>query len=141
MSTDSSPTSVSSVTAGEAGTGVISSITGVFMFLVLLLFAVQVTYDLFATSAVSAAAYDAARVVAGADAQGRPSATADAEAEARRVLGRYGERVSFTWRLDGDVVELRVVAHNPGFLPAAVRRPLGADVVDRTVRLRVERVR
>jgi hypothetical protein len=127
--------------AREAGTGVISSITGVFVFLVLLLFAVQVTYDLFATSAVSAAAYDAARVVAGADAQGRASATTDAEAQARRVLGRYGDRVTFTWRVDADWVELQVVAVNPGFLPVAIRRPLGADVVDRTIRIRVERLR
>jgi hypothetical protein len=141
MSTDSSPTSGGNHSAGEAGTGVIASVTGVFVFLVLLLFAVQITYDLFATSAVSAAAYDAARVVAGADAQGRSEARAAAEAEARRVLGRYGDRVSFTWRIDADVVELRVVAVNPGFLPAAVRQPLGADVVDRTVRMRVERVR
>lgn len=117
----------------------ISSIFGLFVVLVLLLFAVQVVYDLYATSAVTAATYDAARVVAGAD--GGPDATAAAEAGARDALGRYGERLHFTWTIDADVVQLHVTAINPGFLPAALRRPLGVDAVDRTVRLRTERFR
>jgi hypothetical protein len=118
---------------------VISSIFGLCTVLVLLLFAVQVVYDLYATSAVTAAAYDAARVVAGAD--GGPAATTVAEEGARDALGRYGERVRFTWTLDGDVVQLHVVARNPGFLPESLRRPLGVDTVDRTVRVRTERLR
>jgi hypothetical protein len=118
---------------------VISSIFGLFTVLVLLLFAVQVVYDLYATSAVTAAAYDAARVVAGAD--GGSVATTAAEERARDALGRYGERLTFTWSLDGDVVELHVVARNPGFLPASLRSPLGVDTVDRTVRVRAERLR
>jgi hypothetical protein len=118
---------------------VISSIFGLFVVLVLLLLAVQVVYDLYATSAVTAAAYDAARVVAGAD--GGPSAIPVAEDGARQALGRYGERLEFSWAVDGDVVQLHVTATNPGFLPAAMRRPLGVDAVDRTVRLRTERVR
>ena len=109
------------------------------MVLVMLLLAVQVTYDLYASSAVSAAAYDAARIVAGSD--GGPAAATTAEAAARRALGRYGSGVSFTWAVDDDNVELRVVAQNPSFLPAALRRPLGVDVVDRTVRVRTERFR
>ncbi|MEY2475796.1 MAG: hypothetical protein QOG87_1111 [Actinomycetota bacterium] len=117
----------------------ISSIFGLFVVLVLLLLAVQVVYDLYATSAVTAAAYDAARVVAGAD--GGPSAIPVAEDGARQALGRYGERLEFSWAVDGDVVQLHVTATNPGFLPAAMRRPLGVDAVDRTVRLRTERVR
>lgn len=117
----------------------ISSIFGLFVVLVLLLLAVQVVYDLYATSAVTAAAYDAARVVAGAD--GGPGATAAAEDGARQALGRYGERLEFTWAIGDDVVQLRVTARNPGFLPAAMRRPLGVDAVDRTVRLRTERFR
>ncbi|MDT7548846.1 MAG: hypothetical protein QOE84_1240 [Actinomycetota bacterium] len=116
-----------------------SSVFGLFVVLILLLLAVQVVYDLYATSAVTASAYDAARVVAGSD--GGPAATAVAEDAARRSLGRYGQRVSFTWTIDGDAVQLRVVARNPGFLPTALRRPLGVDTVDRTVRLRTERFR
>lgn len=117
----------------------ISSIFGLLVVLVLLLFAVQVVYDLYATSAVTAAAYDAARVVAGGD--GGPATTAAAEDGARRAVGRYGERLTFTWTVDADVVALHVRARNPGFLPASLRRPLGVDVVDRTVRVRTERFR
>lgn len=114
------------------------------MFLVLLLLAVQVLFNLYAASAVTAAAYDAARIVAGADvAAGAGSldgARADAEAGAVHTLGRYGARVHFDWDVDDpDVVQLHVVAANPGFLPVALRRPLGFDRVDRTVRVRVER--
>ena len=117
----------------------ISSIFGLVVVLVLLLFAVQVVYDLYATSAVTAAAYDAARIVAGAD--GGPAATTAAEERARDALGRYGERLAFTWTLDADMVQLHVVAKNPGFLPVSLRRPLRVDAVDRTVRVRTERLR
>ena len=139
MSIRSSARSAADRSRNQRGTGVISSIFGLFVVLVLLLFAVQVVYDLYATSAVTAAAYDAARVVAGAD--GGPGATAVAEDGARQALGRYGERLRFEWAVDDDVVQLHVVARNPGFLPAALRSPLGVDTVDRTVRLRTERFR
>lgn len=139
MSTRRSARSAAERARSERGTGVISSIFGLLVVLVLLLFAVQVIYDLYATSAVTAAAYDAARVVAGSD--GGAGATATAEARARDALGRYGSRVSFAWSVDADVVRLHVVARNPGFLPASLRRPLGVDAVDRTVRVRTERLR
>ena len=136
---DSSETDGGSPWRRQRGTGVISSVFGLFVVLVLLLSAVQVVYDLYATSAVTAATYDAARVVAGSD--GGQAATSAAEEGARRALGRYGQRLRFTWTIDDDVVRLHVVAQNPSFLPAALRRPLGVDSVDRTVRLRAERVR
>jgi hypothetical protein len=118
---------------------VISSVFGLLTVMTLLLVAVQVVYDLYATSAVTASAYDAARVVAGAD--GGPAAVSTAEDAARRALGGYGHRVAFTWTVSGDAVQLRVVARNPSFLPSALRAPLGVDVVDRTVRVRMERMR
>lgn len=114
----------------------VPTFSGVFAFLLLLTVAVQVVFDLYATSAVTAAAYDAARVVAGSDG----SAPA-AEADARRALGTYGQRVRFEWTVGPDAVVLRVRAENPGFVPRPLRRPLGADAVDRTVRVRVERLR
>ncbi|HZN13750.1 MAG TPA: hypothetical protein VFB78_05760 [Acidimicrobiales bacterium] len=142
MSTTRSTRSGSNrVVRDDGGIGLIGTISGVVAFLALLLLAVQVTYDLYATSAVTSAAFDAVRIVAGADATDQRAAQADAEAGARRVLGRYGERVSFTWSVDDDVVTLRVRATNPGFLPAALRRPLAVDAVDRTVRAQVERFR
>jgi hypothetical protein len=125
----------------ERGIGLIGTVAGVAAFLTFLLFAVQISYDLYATSAVTSAAFDAVRVVAGADAADDPAARSEAEDTVRRVLGRYGERVTFTWRVEADVVGLRVQSTNPGFLPVALRRPLGVDAVDRTVRARIERVR
>jgi hypothetical protein len=64
-----------------------------------------------------------------------------AEAEARQALGRYGERVTFEWAVDGDVVALRVRAENPSFLLPAQAGPVAFGDIDRTVRVRVERFR
>jgi hypothetical protein len=116
----------------------VASLSGVTAFVVFLLLAVQVCLDLFATSAVTAAAYDAARVVAGADAGQSPHAMTVAEADARRSLGHYGARIRFHWVIDERSVRLRVIAVHPRVLPTAFSRPLGIDVVDRTLRVRTE---
>ena len=123
----------------ERGGGVLSAWFGLVVFLTLLLFAVQVLYNLYATSVVTSVSYDAARRVAAA--QGDPGAVGRAEADARRALGRYADRVTFTWALDGDTVSLRVRARNPSFLLPAVAGPLAFSELDRTVRVRVERFR
>ena len=124
----------------EQGTGVFASVAGVLAFLVLLLLAVQVLFDLYATSAVTAATFDAARLVAGSGDGGTRPAPAEAEARAADALGAYAERVRFRWDLsDPDVVALRAEAENPSVLPAVFARPLGVDRVERTVRVRTER--
>jgi hypothetical protein len=106
----------------------------------LLLFAVQVAVNLYATSVVGSVTYDAARLAAAAGAS--PGARADAEAHARRLLGRFGDRVAFDWAgTDGDHVVLRVAARAPGVLPAVLGGPVAFGDIDRTVRLRVERFR
>ncbi|MGH2685610.1 MAG: hypothetical protein ACRDJP_09110 [Actinomycetota bacterium] len=131
------PRPKSTRSGAERGAGLIGTIAGVAVFLAFLLFAVQLLFNLYATSAVTAAAYDAARVVAG-------SAGGDvtrAEDRARQVLGRYAERVSFQWSLDADTVSLRVTAENPTFLLPALGGAVGFDEIDRTVRVRVERPR
>jgi hypothetical protein len=51
----------------ETGTGLVGSVAGFAVFLVLLLLAAQVMFDLYARSAVTAAAFDAATKVAGYD--------------------------------------------------------------------------
>ena len=122
---------------GERGAGLIGTIAGVTVFLAFLLFAVQLLFNLYATSAVTAAAYDAARLVAG----GEQPDVARAEDHARQVLGRYADRISFDWTVDDDVVALRVTAENPTFLLPALGGSLGFDEIDRTVRVRVERLR
>jgi len=121
----------------DRGAGLIGTIAGVTVFLAFLLFAVQLLFNLYATSAVTAAAYDAARVVAGS----AGGDVARAEDHARQVLGRYAERVTFQWSVDADTVALRVTAENPIFLLPAVGGAVGFDEIDRTVRVRVERPR
>lgn len=113
-------------------------------FLLLMLLAVQVLYNLYATSAVTAAAYDGARIAAGSDAAGDPAALRSAEDHIRSVLGRYGtERLHLVWEEDpqGRDVVLRVSADNPSFLPKQLRAPLGLHTIDRTIRVRIERTR
>jgi hypothetical protein len=139
------PRSVRSVAShtrfrGETGGGPISAWIGFVVFLALLLFAVQALFNLYATSVVSAVAYDAARRVAGAD--GGPDSMAAAEASARQSLGRYANRVAFDWSAtDGDTVVLAVHAQNPRMLLPPLAGPLAFDEIDRTVRVRVERFR
>lgn len=117
-----------------------------FVFLALLLFAVQVLVGLYATTVVSAIAYDAAKTVAGADAVSSPggsraAAQARATADARRRLGRVGDGASFTWTTTGDAVVLTVRAPRPRVLPAALVGGVAPPDVVRTVRVRIEAVR
>jgi hypothetical protein len=106
------------------------------VFLVLLLFAVQVLLNLYATSVVTAAAFDAARDVASAG--GDPAAVTRAETKARDVLGRYAGDVAFEWTVpSGDDVVLHVHAENRMFSFAGLRLD-ALQIVDRTVRARIE---
>lgn len=130
----------------ERGAGLIGVIGGVTVFLALLLFAVQLLVDLYATSAMTSAAYDAARAVASgtvdhADRAALLDAERAAEARARSTLGRYGEAVSFEWLVDATSVRLHVVAPNPRFVLPVLGGVLGFDSVDRTVTVRVEDLR
>jgi hypothetical protein len=122
----------------EDGTGLIGSTVGVLVFVVFLLLGVQVLFDLYARSAVTAATFDAARVVAGADAGGAPGAEADAEGTARRMLGHYGQGAEFRWAVEADAIALTVHVRSPSLLPALVTRPLSLDTIERTVRVRRE---
>jgi hypothetical protein len=107
---------------------------GVAIFLGFLLFAVQVLVHLFATSAVTAAAFDVARAVAADDGIGR----VEAEANARDLLGAYGDRVTFTWAETPDEVVLTVTGPTPAPLLEAVA-DLGAfDGIRREIRVRKE---
>ena len=124
----------------ERGSGLISTWIGFVVFLGLLLFTVQSLLNLYATSVVTSVAYDAAREVAGAD--GGSESVASAEARARGLLGRFGQRMSFDWSAtsDEDVV-LRVRGSVPRVLLPVQRGPVAFGEIDRTVRVRVERFR
>lgn len=126
---------------GDQGAGLLSTVVGVLVFLLLLLLAVQVMVGLYTTSTVTAAAWDAARIASGSDAADRSRSRLDAERHLREVLGDFGDRVHVSWVEDTDAVVLRVRAANPTFLPGPVRRAMRLDVIDRTVRVQREGVR
>jgi len=124
----------------ERGGGPISMWIGFSVFLVMLLFAVQVLFNLYATSVVTAVSYDAARRVAGSD--GGADHMAAAEAQARQALGRYERWVQFDWNgTTTEEVVLRVQADNPSVLLPVLAGPAALDQLDRTIRVRVERFR
>ncbi len=124
----------------ERGGGPISLWIGFSVFLVMLLFAVQVLFNLYAASVVTAVSYDAARRVAGSD--GGTSYMAEAEDQARQSLGRYAARVTFDWSgSNADEVVLRVQSDNPSVLLPMMAGPAALDRLDRTIRVRVERFR
>ncbi|HEX2038154.1 MAG TPA: hypothetical protein VHF47_00315 [Acidimicrobiales bacterium] len=124
-------TSTNDSASSADGTGLVGTVVGGFVFLTFLFFAAQVMLGLYATSVVTAVAYDAAKAVAGADAGGTTEARRSAEAAARRALGRLGDDAELSWGREGDDVVLRVRARRPSVL---------GDVV-RTVRVRLEAVR
>lgn len=126
----------------DAGTGLIGTTTGVLCFLLLLVVAVQVLFNLYAASAVRAAAFDAARIAAGTAAVTAPGqARRDAEDHVRRVLGRYGaDRVeAVTLALDGPDVVVTVTATNPSLLPRLLPAGFAWGTLERSVRVRIER--
>ena len=127
----------------ERGVGLISTAAGVVVFLVFLLFAVQLLFALYASSTVTAVANDAATRAASAAAP----RLAVIEAEARASLGDIGRAATFTWDLDDsdgdgtdDTVVLELVARPPRFIPSSVGGSVGLDEVRRVVRVRVEEV-
>ncbi len=125
----------------EQGAGVVGTMIGVLVFLVMLLFATQVLFGLYTASVVTAATYDAAKAVAGADAGSEPAARADAETNARRQLGRFGAAVRFDWAQDTEAVRLTVRARRPTLLPRELVSGVGLAEIVRTVRVRSETVR
>ena len=124
----------------DRGAGLLGTSFGILFFLGFLFFAVQLLFNLYATSVVTSATYDAARHVA---TLGRPATQSDlttAESEARDQLGAYADRVTFTWDVSSDpsVVKLLVVADNPRFLSPVLDSFVGFNEIRRTVVVHVE---
>ena len=132
---------------GDGGAGLVGTSAAVLVFLVFLLFAVQLLIGLYGRSVVTGAAYDGARSVAGARVDhADPVAVATAQATAvdrmRQQLGEVGSRATFDWTgTDADTVVLRVQADNPRFSIPGFTGPLATDHIDRTVHARIERIR
>lgn len=130
----------------ERGAGLIGAIGGLMVFFALLTFAVQLLFNLYASSAITAAAHDAAHLAAsGAVDRSDPRAVAGAidlaESQARSVLGRYGDRVQFRWEVDADRVRLTVTAQHPSLAVDQVASVFGLNRTERTVEVRVEDMR
>ena len=135
----------SEVNHKESGSGLISTISGLLVFLALLLFATQTMIALYARSATTSAAYEGARRVAGArnshDLSPVPDeARSHAESLIRSQLGRFGDRVELDWSMSTwETIALTVRAQPPSFLWDSLRGR-GPAVIDRTVRVRVEQL-
>ena len=123
----------------DDGTGVVSTCIGVVIFLTLLLFAAHTLLGLYTESVVTAAAYDAAATLAGAEVVDDPAAAARITAQARQSLGRLGDHADITWSADADAVRLTVRVPHPAVLPGLL--PALRGPIERTVRIRAERVR
>lgn len=130
---------------GDRGTGLLGTLAGLFVFLLLMFAAVQVLFDLYATSLVTSAAHDAARLVAGYDhSDDRCGATALADRMFSDALGAYSVEsgASLAWTCtDPDSVRVRVVADHPTMLPPILEGLTGLGHVDRTIVIRAETVR
>lgn len=127
----------------EKGAGLISTAAGVVVFLVFLLFAVQLLFAMYASSTVTAVTNDAAQRAASEG----TGALELIEADARRSMGAVGERATFTWATDDsdgdgepDTVVLRVVAVPPRFIPPSIGGAIGFGEIDRVVRVRQEQL-
>ena len=131
---------------GERGTGLIGRAAGVAVFLVFMLFAVQLCVNLYATSTVTAAGYDAARSVAShrvdhADPAIVAGARRRAEARLRHLLGDVGRDAEVRWTVDDQSVRLHLRVQSPTILPRSVAGEVAMGTVDRTFEVRIEQPR
>lgn len=125
---------------GERGAGVYGLSAGILMFLLILFFAVQLTFNLYARSHVSSAGFAAARAVAGYRSDDRrAAAAAEAEAVLRERLGSGGGAALVEWDLSRpDVVRLRVAFEVPSIAPERIAGAIGLGEIDRTFEVHVE---
>lgn len=122
--------------AGEDGSSAITSVFGVLIFLAFLMLATQVLVHLYATTTVSAVAFDTARR---ASAHGASCASIDAAASVRRALGEYGQRIDDPVCItSGRQTVVTVSGPTPARLVDAFGDGLGLDRIERTARVRTE---
>ncbi len=112
------------------------------VFLLLMIAAVQILFNLYATSMVTSAAREAATTVAGYNASAdRCGATAAADGLFVETLGQYGRAgyAQLEWTCtDPDAVSVRIVANHPTILPPRMAGLLSLGHLDRTIVVRVE---
>lgn len=125
----------------ERGSGTLSTVFGVTVFLVLLMFCAHLLLNLWVMSSVDAVAHDAAMDVATSGADGAALAEVEQRAieRAREDLGGYGDRIGLTFESDAERVVLRVVAPEITLLPRAVADVTGLGGLDRRIVVHRER--
>lgn len=136
---------LSRLTHQDRGAGLLSTSAGFLVFMLMLLAAVQIMFNLYATSLVTGAAYDAARQVASFDSSAdRCAGATAAEASFLASLGDYGAggHASLQWTCtDPSVVKARVQAQHPSILPKDLAGLSSLANLDRTIEVRVESLR
>ncbi len=117
-------------------------VAGFTVFMLLLTAAVQVLFNLYATTVVTSAAVDVARSVASYDnAAERCAATREADADFARRLGGYLQHGTATlgWTCrDPATVRVTVKATHPTILPAGLVGLTGLGSMQRTIEVRAE---
>lgn len=115
----------------------VSTLIGVTITLSFLLLSAQALVHLYAQTAMSAAAYDAARLASAYE----PMSPAQAAAHGRSVLGSFAPRVQlFEVTVGTETVRARVTADSPALLPTWFGRLTGLRSIDREVVVRRERM-
>ena len=127
----------------ERASGMLSTVFGVGIVLVLLFFASHVLLNLWLTSSIDSVAHDAATDVATSGADDAHLAAIEAQAihRAREILGSYGSRVELEFEHDptGRAIVLHVRAPAMNLLPAAVADATGLGGTDHRIRVQRER--
>lgn len=130
--------------AGSRATGVFGTTFGFLVFLIFLLFSVQLLFSLYVRTTVTAVASDIAQRAANRGAALDDAVAAQYEAEARRRLGRYGRDAEVEVNVadddgdgTGDTVLVRVAAPLPALAPTKWA-PLLPHSFERTMRAPLE---
>lgn len=125
--------------AGEVGSGPISAVFGVAIFLGFLLLATQVLVHLYATSTVTTVAFDTARRAA-ADGGGGCD---QASERARGRLGGYGQRsdVHVSCHEDGERLTLTIAGPTPAQLVQGFGVTVLEGGIERSATVRIEGLR
>jgi len=120
----------------------IGTSTGFLVFLLLMFAAIQILFNLYATTMVTTAAHEAAMKVAGYDASvDRCAAVPAAEAAFIDALGQYGSEgyATLSWTCtDPQRVIVVVTADHPTVLPRAVAGIFGLSRLRKTIEVRTE---
>ncbi len=127
----------------NAGFGLVSTTAAVGVFLLSLLFSVQLVVHLHTRSTLAAVGYDATRAVASrhvdhGDSNQVAMAQQAAEFRARSLLGGLGGDARFVWITDEGVVRLHLTVTRPGIVPSSLSPFGGPQRISRTFVLRIE---